>query len=1517
MNTPTLIDNQYKVLKLLGEGLSGAVYQVRHGNEIWALKLLKSNPQTQSLENWVDAFKFEFSLLKDISHPHVVRIGDFGWDEAQNSLYFTEELVDGITLDEFLKTADPETAEELFVQCLEGLEAIHQAKAFHGDIKPNNLYVTQQNGKPWVKILDLGIAHPQFQLSAGTPAYFSPEKILKDPVDERSDLYALAVTFYECLTGVNPFKRNSIVETLKAQTSITPADAGSLNAGIRPRFSQILKRLLAKNPRDRFRNATETLAEMDFDRGLEAGREMKAPLVSEKWVGRADAKRAVHDWVKEIKKFGVLFLTGDAGIGKSRLLGEVKYELELGGQTVRLISDPATIAPETKALYLWDPAPSASPSEFEALLEKLKSKAFALIRTADSDSLKTLEKSAKASGTPSESVTLAPMKREDVKELVVLSARDPDPPSELIDRLFEQTKGHPGRTIHLLSALCERNKLLGAHGEWNLALFREGTLSLADSAASPLVFDDLLTQLGPGKVQERADLLLQKSESLLRSRKKDGVEACFAEVEDIIRQLPAGNKRALIRARLLEKKGWKAIQDNNFERAKRELESAKTLFQEMDSPPPELLLRVLNFSAYILIHAGKTEEALQRFEETHAQWKKLSAAQRAKVVNNDLGIALMQMGRYEKAIRILKEYLEFYETLEDTAYRNRCHYNIGECQFQLGAYGKAIQHYQAAADGSRANQQWDHLLRAYYGLGNAASQLKNADTAVGHYQRALDLARYLKDYCSAAAAAQNMGVIQKEMNQVEVARSNLNLSVNLLRQLKEETAYTRHLKARALLELGRLEREESNTERARELLTEARQIIRSEKNLERLFYPVLYTQAQLALDENRIEEFYHIYPDLLHRAKTQEQKNEVDFLRKRSPVDPTQPRELGASKASGSQETAMQPTKSRPTSAPPIAQTLPLAQPLSALSKPDPLRVILETIQRLNSEKNLEALLSMILKSSTSLSGAESGIILLLDDQGELFVASAHNIEVDESLSQVSRKIAEKVLREGRSQRSDNAIEDENFKHYQSVVALGLKSVYCLPIRSSGKVIGVLYLIHRFQLGLFNPETEPVLEAFSDQAGIAIENARLLNRVEEQNEQLKSRLNQAEEKIESYESILRDKKLETRYSYGEIIAQGTAMEKVFKLLDRITSTNLSVLVRGESGTGKELIARALHVNSPRKDKRFIAINCGALPANLIESELFGYKAGAFTGANKDKKGLFEEAQGGTIFLDEIAELDLTLQVKLLRALQEREIVRLGDSRVIPIDVRVVAATLKDVRKLIQENKFREDLYYRVAEIQLEIPPLAERREDIPLLVEHFIKQYSKEHGHKKSPSIDKKLMHLFMNYPWPGNIRELANRVRVACALSDGKTLTVRDLPDSDLELLKQSSPHSETSSPTTEGGSGDSFFEGLLNEKKSWKDIETILMAKALIVYDFDVIAAAAGLDIGQATLYNRLRNEQLKNRKAEFDALPYQYQKGTPLEDIKKEVFALAFRRSDEKPYHAARLLGVSPGMFYKWTE
>jgi two-component system response regulator AtoC len=319
--------------------------------------------------------------------------------------------------------------------------------------------------------------------------------------------------------------------------------------------------------------------------------------------------------------------------------------------------------------------------------------------------------------------------------------------------------------------------------------------------------------------------------------------------------------------------------------------------------------------------------------------------------------------------------------------------------------------------------------------------------------------------------------------------------------------------------------------------------------------------------------------------------------------------------------------------------------------------------------------------------------------------------------------------------------------------------------------------------------------------------------------------------------------IRNEHRFEEILAKSPSMQSIFRTIAKIADYKTTVLITGESGVGKELVARAVHTQSGRSPGRFVAVNCGAIPENLLESELFGHKRGAFTDAAADRKGLFEEADGGTLFLDEIGELQLGLQVKLLRVLQDDSIRRLGDTKDIPINVRIVAATHRDLMAEMKAGRFREDLFYRLNVLPIHVPPLRDRREDIQLLVEHFMARNNARLG-TSVRGLDSEARRLLFEYPWPGNVRELENTIERAMVLAEGDQIVAADLP----ERIRESQDPVQMQ-----------LQSGELSVKKTTRVIEEILIRRALQKTKGNRTRAAEMLEISHRALLYKIKDYQI----------------------------------------------------------
>ncbi len=400
-------------------------------------------------------------------------------------------------------------------------------------------------------------------------------------------------------------------------------------------------------------------------------------------------------------------------------------------------------------------------------------------------------------------------------------------------------------------------------------------------------------------------------------------------------------------------------------------------------------------------------------------------------------------------------------------------------------------------------------------------------------------------------------------------------------------------------------------------------------------------------------------------------------------------------------------------------------------------------------------LFSSLLKGLLELTNAEKGFVIVLQD-GARHLAASHNVDKERlDISQVSDSIVDQVVQHLQPVIVSDAMNDSRFGRAKSVVDLKLSSVMCVPLIYRNDMLGVIYLGNDRITDLFDQRDLAMLQIYAAQASLVVYHALQLNQLRLDNRNLRTQLQQS--------------------SQGEMIGTCAPMKSMFRVLRRVAPTDLSVLVLGETGTGKELVARELHKLSGRSAHAFIAINCGAIPENLLESELFGHRKGAFTGAVSDKIGKVEAANGGTLFLDEIGEMPMNLQVKLLRVLQERVIERVGDLKPRPVDIRVVAATNKELPELIANGAFREDLYYRLNEISVQLPPLRDRGEDIEVLSQYFLNTYREQYGGKPRGFTNQGVLSL-KNHYWPGNVRELENRIKKAVIMSDRALLNPEDL---------------------------------------------------------------------------------------------------------------------------------------------
>jgi serine/threonine-protein kinase PknK len=533
---------------------------------------------------------------------------------------------------------------------------------------------------------------------------------------------------------------------------------------------------------------------------------------------------------------------------------------------------------------------------------------------------------------------------------------------------------------------------------------------------------------------------------------------------------------------------------------------------------------------------------------------------------------------------------------------------------------------------------------------------------------------------------------------------------------------------------------------------------------------------------------------------------------------------------------------------------------------------LLEITKRLASERDLPRLLARINESAVDLSGAERGFVLLVGDDGKL---EAHAVRdaasPDDPHIAFSQSIAEAVLIDGEPIVTVDAQTDRRLSEYVSVHRLMLQSVACVPIRAASietgaTMLGVLYVEHRVRRARFGQSDLELLLAFADQAAIALANAKLYRDLDAQHRKLaeaNEALEKAKEDIERLldartteldqaksELVRTREALRAQHERHGIVGRSDGIRRVLSIVDRVGPLSVPVVIQGESGTGKELVARAIHFGGTRAKKPFVALNCAAVPETLLESELFGHKRGAFTGADRDRNGVFVQAHGGTLFLDEIGDMPAKMQVELLRVLADGRVKPIGGEEETVVDVRIVAASNKALKDQVEKGLFREDLYYRLAVVELRLPPLRERRTDIPLLAEHFLTEQAKREGLPKK-RIGKDALAVLASHALPGNVRQLEHVLMSASILSSSDTITAADLSvltggelpayvPSPEEELRDLAPASASPPPSN---------------LEEWKAHERRKILEALESAGWNRVRAAGKLGMPRRTFYRRLR--------------------------------------------------------------
>ena len=892
---------------------------------------------------------------------------------------------------------------------------------------------------------------------------------------------------------------------------------------------------------------------------------------------------------------------------------------------------------------------------------------------------------------------------------------------------------------------------------------------------------------------------------LTKRGEQDAALSYFQSAQAIYEQL---NEPVEV-AELLNRMAWLYKDKDDFNAAREAVEKAQAILEPME--PSIVYGYVFNMLGVLDYSVGNWQKSRDTLLEAVAIGTKVGSDQLKKVASTNLGNTLWKLGEWETALRYFKQNLELSEAEGDlwdlvTAYNNvgvvefsrgnfhaaaayfeksvridekigaleyeaLARENLGEALEAVGRWNEALSNYHRCMklegfDESRASR-----TSVYVPLARLTNKKGDIARALEYGQKALIAAERARDEDLIAEASYILASIEDERENVLESQKHLARAMTIFEQNHTVQGLARAHTASASLCFRQQKVEEAakHAELGRKFATELGDRFNLAKN-DWMWGKLLYFQGDREGAAQKFEAARSTFEELDTPYEQARLLFDVGLLREE------------ADEATVTIRSAIRIFER-------LEATHDLERARGALFRikpagkaPDSSVVgLYEVVKIINSTLNLEEVLNRVLDVAIRRLRAERGMILLLDPiTSQLRTRVVRNIKEDAGDSKRSpQSIVKEVIQSGQSIMSADARADSRFIESESVIAENILSILCVPLIIRDRIAGAIYVDHRQARHLFSQKDLSFLEAFSDQAAIAIENARLYEELEE----ARTRLSLENETLRR--EVLVEKHLDS------VVGQSEAVAKIQFSIRKAASGNSTVLLRGESGTGKGLIARIIHNVSTRRNGPFIKFNCAALPETLAESELFGHEKGAFTGADRRKLGRFELANGGTIFLDEIGKINLSMQAKLLRVVEDKEFERVGGTQTIKSDIKIIAATNLDIERAIEDGTFREDLYYRLNIIPLILPPLRDRKDDIPLLSEHFIRKICHDLG-IETKRLEPGVLDLFLRYNWPGNVRELEATLHRAIVMSNDETVTRNDFYGLFAEMVPVGGPLSE-----------------------------------------------------------------------------------------------------------------------------
>ncbi|HEX5038342.1 MAG TPA: sigma 54-interacting transcriptional regulator [bacterium] len=1330
-------------------------------------------------------FAHEVRVLTRLQNPSLVPVLGFATDSREifgddRGPAYWMEFVDGDGILNAARGAGAEKILHWFLEGLDALDALHTQGLLHGDLSPSNLLIDREGR---LRLVDLSIGFgDEARLEMATLPYMAPERIDGHRLPS-GDLFSYATVFYEALAGRHPRLGCRSLRDFLERPADPFLESAPAFAAAHPLAARVIERMLAVSPSERFSGARE------IRNALQTGRSDGAAALSEfhpaRMIGAEDAWKKIQDALSRAAASSsplLLAVHGPSGSGKSRFAREVSLEGRLRDVPVEVFDGAEFLAPdELSRLYhrLREPKPGLVLVTWS---DDAQPEPFARLVRELLKNPETID------------VALRDLDGAETESLIAL-AFGPRAAAEAAATLFEDTAGNPARLVERIRFLAQKK------------LVREGRLAgewrsfLRDQASRERPLDDrfvppsLIRAVASGDADAAGPEAREIAEDLRRRRRYAPALALVERVLPLVSKPDEKSRLLRMRTNLL----------NDLGRREEALTSCEDWFHLRAGDETD----AVRTAKYWLVtgqacqNLGRSDEAIERLKTgVGLPDERGTRPFRLKALSL-LGLEELRRGRLPEAVACLEKIgvSDAAPALKAEALRT-----LATLRSRGGDWEAA----RRLLGEARALYASEHHLEGLFWTsleeGNLALDHGKIEPAASAYAAAEGFAREAGSDLRQAVAHNNQGVLERARGHLAASWESLRRAGDVLRFIGGIEEWIQNRKELAVTEasLGRfakaaeaLKEMEAAGPNGRALAAE------TSKRLAAL------RDGTDALPADVLQRIYESLP-----TEFQVTFVERGDWKNRSAV----------------------PAEKKPKGDSPMTQVLP---------------ILMELNQSLLKEDDMQRVLERLMDSAMRIAGAENGFLVLRSDvpNGPIpgfDIAVARNVAKEDlgtDLYSFSLSAVRRALQTGDAVVTDNAMIDPAFREAKSVQLLQLKSILALPVTGPDGVLGVFYLDHRFQKGLFEGEILDVLKAFAGIAALALQKAKMIEGLKKRNTEMEVKIGEQEGEVQNLQKEVNRTRMILKKEYGDIVGRSPKMVEVLSVVDRITDAKIPVWIYGESGTGKEAIARALHFNSGRSKKAFVTENCSALPESLLESELFGHKKGAFTHAVSDKKGLLQYADGGTVFLDEIADMSLNLQAKLLRFLQEGEVRPIGAAEPVRVDARVVSASNKDLRALVAEGKFREDLFYRLNGITVKLPPLRERLEDLPLLAEHFLKRIGGRES-KTPVKLEPGVLRIFMGYAWPGNIRELQNTLETAVLFAEKGTITRASLS------FKPALFEGGTSSPSFSGSGGSA---SVAVSKDSLPPIVTETL-KALRDQCYHKGKAAKALGISRRSLYARL---------------------------------------------------------------